>query len=131
MTTEALAVVEGPAEATSAPSAPTAGADLSLSSPPPPEVTALSDAGASSSALPTEISTTIIEPSNGLVEAPSVAPTGGLGEPPAAPADTGVSIGSAAQTSAPQGMDPVAERAMISVGSIGEYSRLISLSDWG
>ncbi|KAK5664157.1 hypothetical protein OQA88_372 [Cercophora sp. LCS_1] len=111
MTTEALAVVEGPIET---PAVPATGTDSS-SSAPSPDVTALSDAGTAPPALPTVISTTTLEPTNGLGEAPLV------------PTETGIAAGSAAPSDTPQGMDPMAERAMISVGSIAAFVMVVSI----
>ncbi|KAK1751861.1 hypothetical protein QBC47DRAFT_391226 [Echria macrotheca] len=72
-------------------------------------------------ALSTAVSTTTMDTSAGLVPGSSL-----LGESP-----TGIPTGAAAApvaTETPQGMDPVAERAMISVGSIAAFVMVASMA---
>ena len=83
--------------------------------------TPLPDQGTGPLAVTTAISTGL-DGSNGLAAGGL-----GLGGDGGGAATTTGATGDAAPTDAPQGMDPMAERAMISVGSIGMSPRLLLL----
>ncbi|KAK0646630.1 hypothetical protein B0T16DRAFT_413905 [Cercophora newfieldiana] len=87
--------------------------------------TALPDQGTSPLAYAPAISTTTTVPDGGNVLVGGG--IGGLGDSPTTAAPSPGTTAEGAPSEAPQGMDPMAERAMISVGSIAAFVMIVSI----
>jgi len=120
VTTEGAAVapVPVPGDTTSTASLDTPAPTVSSDSGPAP--TALPDQGTTPLALTPAVSTTAM-PDGGNILVGGGGAGLGLGDNPATPTSSAGTASEATPTDAPQGMDPMAERAMISVGSIGRH----------